>query len=61
MIQHNPSLQAYPADCLMNAYRYARRQVALQTDLPLAIFPEACPWPVDQVLNEDFWPEDHRP
>jgi hypothetical protein len=24
--------------------------------LPVATFPEACPWPVAQVL-EDFWPE----
>ena len=57
MIQYNPSLQAYPADCLMNAYRYARRQAALQTDLPLATFPEVCPWPIEQVLDDDFWPE----
>jgi hypothetical protein len=25
--------------------------------LPLATFPEACPWPLAQVLDEDFWPE----
>ena len=24
--------------------RYARRVAAIQTDLPLATFPEACPW-----------------
>ena len=24
--------------------------------LPLATFPEACPWPVAQVLDADFWP-----
>jgi hypothetical protein len=29
----------------------------LETELPLAIFPEACPWPLDQILDEDFWPE----
>jgi Domain of unknown function DUF29 len=57
VIQRNPSLQAYPAACLANAYRYARRQATLQTDLPLATFPEACPWPIEQVLDEDFWPE----
>ena len=57
VIRRNPSLHAYPADCLMNAYRYARRQAALQTDLPLATFPEVCPWPTEQVLDDDFWPE----
>ena len=25
--------------------------------LPLATFPEACPWSTEQVLDEDFWPE----
>jgi hypothetical protein len=25
--------------------------------LPLATFPEACPWPLAHVLDEDFWPE----
>jgi hypothetical protein len=30
------------------------RRVAL---LAVATFPEACPWPLAQVLDEDFWPE----
>ena len=51
------SLQDYPAAYLPAAYRYARRKAALATGLPLATFPEACPWPVAQVLDEDFWPE----
>jgi hypothetical protein len=25
--------------------------------LAVATFPEVCPWPVEQVLAEDFWPE----
>ena len=28
-----------------------------ETDLPLATFPEVCPWSLAQVLDEDFWPE----
>jgi predicted nucleic acid-binding Zn-ribbon protein len=38
------------------AYPRARREAAKDTGLPLATFPEACPWSVDQVLDEDFWP-----
>jgi hypothetical protein len=34
---------------------------AQQTQLPLARFPEACPWPVPRVLNEDFWPDRLEP
>jgi uncharacterized protein YPO0396 len=39
------------------AYPRARRDAAKETGLPLATFPEACPWPVEQVLDEDVWPE----
>jgi uncharacterized protein YPO0396 len=39
------------------AYPRARRDAAQETGLPLTTFPEACPWPVEQVLDEDFWPE----
>jgi Domain of unknown function DUF29 len=50
-------LQHHPAAYLPTAYRYARRKVALATKRPLTDFPEACPWTIDQVLDEDFWPE----
>ncbi|HSF29836.1 MAG TPA: DUF29 domain-containing protein [Candidatus Tectomicrobia bacterium] len=51
------SLQTYPAQYLGTAYRYARMDAADETDLPLTAFPETCPWPLTQVLDEDFWPE----
>jgi hypothetical protein len=50
-------LQHYPAQYLATAYRHAREDAADETDLPLATFPEACPWPIAQVLAADFWPE----
>jgi hypothetical protein len=28
------------------------------THLPLETFPESCSWAIEQVLAEDFWPED---
>ena len=51
------ALQRHPAAYLPDAYRQARRHVALAMDRPLADFPEACPWTIDQVLDEEFWPE----
>ena len=35
-----------------------RKEDARETRLSLATFPEACPSAVEQVLNEDFWPEE---
>jgi Domain of unknown function DUF29 len=39
------------------AYPRARQDAIKQTGLRLETFPEACPWPVEQVLDEDFWPD----
>jgi Domain of unknown function DUF29 len=50
-------LRDYPAAYLPVAYREAREDAADGTDLPLATFPEACPWTVEEVLDEAFWPE----
>jgi hypothetical protein len=43
------------------AYPRARRDAAKDTGLPLATFPDVCPWPLAQVLDEDFWPEEAPP
>ena len=33
------------------------RNAARQTRLPLATFPEMCPWMVTQILDTAFWPD----
>jgi hypothetical protein len=56
-LEDSPSL-ARELDTLATwAYPRARRDAAKETGLPLATFPEACPWPLVQVLDEDFWPQ----
>jgi Domain of unknown function DUF29 len=55
-LAENRSLQGYPAERLSLAYRRARLDAADEADLPLTTFPEACPWPIEQVLDDDFWP-----
>jgi hypothetical protein len=44
-------------DSMARCYRSARRQAGCQTDLPQPTFPVSCPWSVDQILNEGFWPD----
>jgi Domain of unknown function DUF29 len=51
------SLQSHPATYLSEAYRKARRLAGLAMERPLTDFPEACPWLIAQVLDEDFWPD----
>jgi Domain of unknown function DUF29 len=52
-----PSLAGELPELYSWAYPRARRDAAKETGLLLATFPEACPWPIEQVLDEDFWPE----
>jgi uncharacterized protein DUF29 len=42
---------------MVRRYRAARREASRQTSLPLATFPEACPWTLRQLLDEAFFPE----
>ena len=58
LLRKNPGLQHHPARYLAEAYHYARADAPDATGLPLTTFPEACPWPVAQVLDADFWPEE---
>jgi hypothetical protein len=56
-LEDSPSL-AHELDTLAAwAYPRARRDATKATGLPLVTFPLTCPWPVAQVLAEDFWPE----
>ena len=51
-IEDSPSLQGYPAQIIHKEYGRARREAARQTGLDLSIFPELCPFSVDQVLGD---------
>jgi Domain of unknown function DUF29 len=56
-LEDEPSLRPLVPALLASAYPRARRLAADETGLPLATFPETCPWTIAQVLDEDFWPE----
>jgi hypothetical protein len=56
-IEDSPSLSGFIPLALPKAYAYARTRAQLQTGLPLATFPPACPWELADVLNVEFWPD----
>ena len=56
-LRRNPGLRPGLPTFLTDAYSDARKRAMDETDLALATFPEACLWPLTQVLDEDFWPE----
>jgi Domain of unknown function DUF29 len=58
ILNDSPSLRGFLPEAIDWAYRHGRVDAADETGLPLTIFPETCPWPMEQVLDEDFWPEE---
>ena len=56
-LRRAPSLAREIPRMILEEYPAACRKASAQTDLPLATFPETCPWTVEQVLHEDFWPD----
>jgi Domain of unknown function DUF29 len=56
-LRRNPGLRSDLPTLLTNAYADARKRAMDGTDLPLATFPDACLWSLDQVLDEDVLPE----
>ena len=55
-LEDSPSLQPELPGLATSAYPWARQRAAKETRLPLATFPEVCPWCLEQLLDEDFWP-----
>jgi hypothetical protein len=56
-LERNPSMQHAWPEMLAWAYAKARQLAASETGLPRATFPEACPWTIAQLQDEDFLPE----
>jgi len=55
VIRNSPSLKDHPDKVLAEAYPNGRRLA--QAEGGLTKPPTECPWPVGQMLQHDFWPE----
>jgi hypothetical protein len=56
LLRDNPSFKSLLPDAVATAYPRARRYAAKETRMGLQRFPEACPWTVEQALDDGFWP-----
>ena len=57
VLADSPSLRREVEASIGEAYPRARRNAAAETGLPLATFPETCPFGEDQVLADEWLPE----
>jgi hypothetical protein len=57
LLRQSPSLAPLVPQTIQEEYAEARQRASDETGLPLATFPETCPWQAQEVLDVDFWPE----
>ncbi|MFM7363847.1 MAG: DUF29 domain-containing protein, partial [Cuspidothrix sp.] len=52
----SPSLKGYYLEVLDNCYQHGRKEAAIETGLPLSIFPQDNPFSSEEILDADFFP-----
>jgi hypothetical protein len=56
LLQENPSLRPCVGEFVTAHYRRALLAAMIETGLHKRIFPATCPYTVEQILDEEFWP-----
>ena len=59
LLAENPSLKPQLVPMLVEAYEEARLQAAAETDMDDSVFPEACPFSLDEVFRRDYFPNEN--
>jgi hypothetical protein len=55
--EDSPSLKPHFLENFDKVYQKARKQAALETELPIQTFPDDCPFAWELVLDDDWMPE----
>jgi Domain of unknown function DUF29 len=56
LLRDSPSLRPQVPPFVADVYPAARAEACDETGLPETTFPQECPWTVEQMLDDDFWP-----
>jgi hypothetical protein len=57
VLRKNPTLHARLSAIILDIYPDAVKLTVIETGLDNRTFPTACPWTVEQIMDEEFWPE----
>jgi hypothetical protein len=57
LLKRAPSLKNQVAEEIAEGYKVAVGEAAAGTELPEWSFPQTCPFTVEQILDEEFFPE----
>lgn len=56
LLDESPSLRPYPASIYAKQYPQARQAASDETTIYPHLFPETCPYTIEQILDTDFLP-----
>lgn len=56
LLEENPSLKPYLEEALQKIYDSSRDLATGETNLPLKTFPENCPYTLDEIFRDGFYP-----
>lgn len=57
LIKENPSLRPYLPNSVIDAYSKAVELATKETRLSINTFPRECPYSLEKILDDDFYPE----
>ena len=57
LLRKNPSLKSRLDECFNDAYGDARLIAVRETGFNKNVFPDACPFNLEQALSDSYWPE----
>ena len=57
LLEDSPSLRPSLPDIIERRYPAARKRALRETGLAESVFPRQCPFSLEQLFDEDFWPE----
>lgn len=56
-LEENPGLKSNLDEMLTKAYKFAVIQASRETKIGKNVFPEQCPWLLDQITDDSFYPD----
>jgi hypothetical protein len=56
-LKENPGLKPLLDEVVKDAYQVAVVYAAKETNISKKVFPEQCPWPLEQITDDSFYPE----
>jgi hypothetical protein len=57
LLKESPSLNTKMEQLMADRYAAARKRASLETGLAPESFPDACPFSVEKLLDDEYWPD----